>query len=66
MKLYGIQEAAEYLGLQVVTVKKHIYQTKRLVPDANVGHSLVFTQETLDAFKANQRPGGRPRKEQPE
>lgn len=61
LKLYGIKEAAAYCGLAVRTLKYHIYESGELKADANVGHSLVFTQATLDAFLRNRRPVGRPK-----
>lgn len=61
LKLYGIKEAAAYCGLAVRTLKYHIYESGELKADANVGHSLVFTQETLDAFLKNRRPAHRPK-----
>lgn len=60
--IYGIREAAVYLGLSVSTLKYHIYQSGDLQADQVVGGRLIFTQETLDAFAANKRPSGRPRK----
>ena len=50
-QIYSTAEAAEYLGLSEISVKKYIHESKRLVPDKLVGHSYVFTQATLDAFK---------------
>jgi excisionase family DNA binding protein len=62
MKLFSTAEAAEYLGLSVVTVRYHI-DHGNLTP-TKVGHSLVFTQAQLDDFNASKRPAHRPRKEE--
>jgi hypothetical protein len=61
IQLYGVKEAAEYCGLVVRTIKYHIYESSELQADALIGHSLVFTQETLDEFLARRRPVGRPK-----
>ena len=63
LKLYGIKDAAVYCKLAVRTLKYHIYESGELKADANVGHSLVFTQATLDTFLKNRRPAHRPRKD---
>lgn len=62
MKLYSTREAAAYLGIGVSALKYHVYVAGNLTP-RKVGHSLVFTQEQLDEFKASRKPQGRPRKE---
>ena len=61
LKLYGIKDAAVYCKLAVRTLKYHIYESGELKADANVGHSLVFTQATLDTFLKNRRPAHRPK-----
>lgn len=60
MNLYSTQEAAAYLGLSVATIKYHLYHTHALEPDARIGASLCFTQDTLDRFAESRRPPGRP------
>lgn len=55
----GIAEAAEYLGLAVVTIKYHIYQAGNLSP-RKIGKTLIFTREQLDEFNATRRRPGRP------
>jgi hypothetical protein len=60
LRLFGIREAAKYCGLAVRTLKYHIYESGELKADANVGHSLVFTQTTLDDFLRRRRPAHRP------
>lgn len=60
LRLFGIREAAKYCGLAVRTLKYHIYESGELKADANVGHSLVFTQTTLDDFLKRRRPAHRP------
>jgi hypothetical protein len=61
IQLYGVKEAAEYCKLAARTIKYHIYESGELQADALIGHSLVFTQETLDEFLARRRPVGRPK-----
>jgi hypothetical protein len=61
-QFFSTKEAADYLGYSgPQTVKYHVYTSRTLVPDATVGKSLLFTRETLDAFRAAHRPPGRPR-----
>lgn len=62
-RLFSTADAAVYLGLKTVTVKKHVYITKDLESDQMVGGVLVFRQATLDDFLTRKRAGGRPRKE---
>lgn len=62
MNLYSTSEAARYLGLSVVALKKHIYQIGDLIPDKKIGNALIFTQETLDMFQAKRKPVGRPKR----
>jgi len=50
MKFYSTQQAADYLEIQPETIKKH-YQQGHL-HGTLVGHSMIYTQEDLDAFKA--------------
>lgn len=61
--IYGIQSAAQYCGVSVSALRKHIYKLGTLKADTKIGKTLVFTQATLDQWQANRRPGGRPRKE---
>lgn len=63
MQLYSTKKAAEYLRLSVAAIKYHIHVAGNLTPDAKIGHSLVFTQATLDRFQENRRSPGRPKKE---
>jgi hypothetical protein len=61
-RYFSTAEAAEYLGYKSVqTVKWHVYTAKTLAPDAAVGKTLMFTRETLDAFRAARRRPGRPK-----
>lgn len=65
MKLFSTSEAAKYLGVKLITMKKYAHGDKRRPPvlkGTKVGNSLVFTQEELDAFKAKRRGRGRPPK----
>jgi hypothetical protein len=66
IQLYGVKEAAEYCKLAARTIKYHIYESGELQADALIGHSLVFTQETLDEFNARRRPVGRPKASKPQ
>ncbi|NIV38007.1 MAG: helix-turn-helix domain-containing protein [Anaerolineae bacterium] len=59
-QFFSTEEAAEYLGLAVATVKYHIYESKALAPDATIGRTLMFTRDTLDQFQATRRKPGRP------
>ncbi len=59
---YGTNEAAEYLGVTVSSLKYHIFESKTLKPQ-KVGHSFIFTQTQLDEFKASKRSPGRPKKQ---
>lgn len=59
-ELLSTNEAAEFLGLSVATVKYHIYTSKQLVPDAKIGKTLVFRRSTLEAFQKTKRGPGRP------
>jgi hypothetical protein len=66
IQLFGVKEAAVYCGLVARTIKYHIYESGELQADALIGHSLVFTQATLDEFLSRRRPPGRPKaKEDP-
>ncbi|MBN1430461.1 MAG: hypothetical protein JXB07_18975 [Anaerolineae bacterium] len=58
-RLFSTEKAAEYLGLKMPLMKYHIHKSKRL-KGQKVGHSLVFTQNELDQFKATERKPGRP------
>ncbi len=61
VRLFGLKDGAVYCGLAARTLKYHIYESGELKPDAIVGHSIVFTQPTLDAFLKNRRAPGRPK-----
>jgi excisionase family DNA binding protein len=51
-RIFSSTEAMEYLGYDWPTFRYHVYRRKHLVPDYKKGNSLIFRQETLDAFKA--------------
>jgi excisionase family DNA binding protein len=59
-RVYSTEQAAEYLGVSVPTVKHHVHNLKDLAGD-KVGPTLYFTQDELDRFKAQRRPRGRPK-----
>lgn len=69
--LLDTEEAAEYISTQrgqrmaVETLRYHIYTTHTLIPDAKVGHSLLFTTTRLDEFASRIRKPGRPPKAPP-
>ena len=60
-QVFSIQEAADYLGLSVASVKHHIYKVGDLHPD-KTDPAVIFTRFELDRFKATPRPGPGPRK----
>jgi len=66
--LLDTEEAAEYIGQQrgqpmaLQTLKYHLHTAHTLEADAKVGHSLLFTTATLDAFIERLRKPGRPPK----
>lgn len=49
-KLYGIDDAAKYLGISRHTVRYHLYKSHRL-QGQRISDAVVFTQEQLDTFK---------------
>lgn len=59
-----MKEAAAYCSLAARTIKYHIYESGELQADALIGHSLVFTQATLDDFLKRRRSVGRPKAKQ--
>lgn len=50
-RLYSTQEAADYLGIHLQTLRYHIYDKQHLAADYEIGGNLAFTQETLDEFR---------------
>jgi hypothetical protein len=60
-QFFTTKEAAEYLDLSIASIKYHTHKTKKLRGE-KYGHTLLFTRETLDVFKATPRPVGRPPK----
>lgn len=54
-------EAAAYLRVSVPTIKKHVYNTKRLIGTLK-GHTLLFRRAELDRFRDTPSKQGRPRK----
>lgn len=61
LDIYSTQEAADFLGLSLSAVKKHVHQG-HLVPRL-IGRTYIFTRAQLEEFQRNRRPPGRPRKE---
>lgn len=49
-KTYSTDEAAEYLKISIPTLKRHVHETKLLVPDLDGKKGHRFLQSTLDAF----------------
>jgi hypothetical protein len=74
MKLFSTKEAAKYLDITERMMKKYVHGEKSqnipplLTGGTLVAHTLVFTQEQLDTFKATvlatRRGRGRPRKDE--
>lgn len=58
---YTSEQAAQYLGLSVRTIRYYV-ATQRLTPSRRVGRGFLFTLEELNRFKALPRKGGRPKK----
>ncbi|MBZ0310185.1 MAG: helix-turn-helix domain-containing protein [Anaerolineae bacterium] len=52
MRLFSTKEAADYLGVTERTIKWYVHEAGYL-KGQKVGHSLVFTQEELDALNAS-------------
>lgn len=62
-EVFSTAEAADYLGMAVITLKKAIHDSREIA-GAKIGNSLMFTRQELDEFYATpRRPVGRPRKE---
>lgn len=53
-KVYGVREAAQYLGVLARQVWLYV-ERGDLVPDGRVGRSLWFTRETLEAIRNRRR-----------
>jgi hypothetical protein len=63
VQIYSTEQAAEYLGLSVASIKHHVHDVKDLYP-VKVGSALTFTREELDRFRDTPRRGaGRPKAE---
>lgn len=62
---YTTEEAAAYLGMKPDLVNYHIHTSRRLSGEIK-GHTRIFTQMELDAFKRQERKVGRPKKKQAE
>ncbi|MHB0937119.1 MAG: hypothetical protein ACYC6A_12090 [Armatimonadota bacterium] len=61
-EIFAIDEAADYLGMSVPGVKKHIYQLKDLHPE-KTDPAVIFTRFELDRFKNTpRRKAGRPKR----
>jgi excisionase family DNA binding protein len=60
VRVYSTEQAAEYLGVSIDTIKTHVHRMKDLQAE-KVGPALYFTQEELDRFKAT-RPRRRGKK----
>lgn len=62
--IFGIKEAAEFLGLSERSVKHHVYKTGLLEGQLlNAGSVLTFSLDELLAFQHNRKiiRAGRPR-----
>lgn len=60
MKVYDVGGAADFLGLEVATIKYHVYRSKTLRPDGKIGKSIFFCEDTLVAWQSSKRSRGRP------
>jgi hypothetical protein len=62
---FSTEQAAEYLGLSVPSVKHHVHNVGDLRPAGKIGAALIFTKAELDRFKAAPRPTrGRPKRKE--
>lgn len=56
-RIFGTKEAAEYLGVTPSTIRWHVNEKSDLVPDKRIGgRFMVFSRETLDAFREGREP----------
>ena|GEM_PF-2936272 len=61
-EVLSTNDAADYLGIAVITLKKYIHDSHEIT-GTMMGNSLMFTRQQLDEFYAKpRRPVGRPRK----
>ncbi len=60
MTVYDVSGAADFLGLDIATIKYHVYRSKTLLPDGKIGRSIFFYEDTLIAWQSNKRARGRP------
>lgn len=56
--MYDCEEAAEYLGIEPVTLRR--YALDKRIHGYKAGANWVFTQDELDRFKAIPRKVGNP------
>lgn len=57
-EVMGINEAAAYLGLSVISLKK--YSADGRLGGRLIGNTKVYTRKILDDFRATLKPAGRP------
>lgn len=58
-----IPVAAKELGVSRQTLWRHVDAGR--LPAERIGRDFVIKRSDLDAFKANRKPAGRPRKQRP-
>lgn len=50
-RVYSTEEAADYLGVSVETMRYHVTRKGNLEADHRIAGRLLFARDTLDAFK---------------
>ena len=59
-KLYTTPEAAQYLGMPLDSVRRHIQRGNIRPMKKRVGQNYLITESELDRFNENRRPRGNP------
>lgn len=57
--LYSTADAAAYLGISEIMMKKYVFDQKR-IRGTTIGRTRVFTKGELDRFNRTRRPRGNP------
>ncbi len=61
-KLLTVREAADFLGVSIYVMHRHIHKTHKLIPDARTRTGeLRFSEATLKAFEPTIGHRGRPK-----
>lgn len=61
MEIISSEDAANELGISVITLRKHCQDGKL---GTKFGNSWLITRQELEEFKKNRRKPGRPKKEE--